>query len=54
MYVARHDLIVTPEDSKWARELIGPSVIDYMEVDGGHVTFMLGYDQTYFKENAMK
>ena len=44
MYAAKHDLIVKPVDSHWARDLIGPNIVEYMEVNGGHVTFMVGYD----------
>ena len=53
MYAAKHDLIVKPEDSHWARDLIGPNIVEYLEIDGGHVTFMVGYDQSYFAQNAM-
>ena len=54
MYVAKHDLIVNPNDSREARDLLGPNIVEYMEIDGGHVTFMVGYNQTYFVENAME
>jgi hypothetical protein len=44
MYVAKHDRIIYPVDSRWARDVLGSSVVDYREIDGGHVTFMVGKD----------
>ena len=53
MYVAKHDRIIYPVDSRWARDVLGSSVVDYQEIDGGHVTFMVGKDQTYFLDGAL-
>ena len=53
MYVGRHDRIVQPLTSRWARDKFGPAIVDYLEIDGGHVTFMIGKNQDYFRSNAM-
>ena len=53
MYAAKHDLIVKPVDSHFARDLIGKNIVEYFEINGGHLSFMVGQDVTYFRENAM-
>ena len=53
IYIARHDKILLPEDAKHAYESIKPAVVDYMEINGGHLTFMTGKDMTYFKVNIL-
>jgi hypothetical protein len=32
---------------------IGPAVISYQEIAGGHVTYIIGKDMSYFTENVM-
>ena len=53
MYVGRHDRIVNPVTSRWARDKFGQAIVDYEEIDGGHVTFMIGKNQDYFRNRAM-
>lgn len=53
MYVGKHDLIVLPSQSRNLRDMISDSVVEYLEIDGGHQVFMVGTNQTYFAVNAM-
>ena len=53
MYVGKHDLIVLPSQSRSLRDMISPSIVEYLEIDGGHQVFMVGTNQTYFSQNAM-
>ena len=54
MFVAKTDLISTLEDTEWTRDSIGkPSVIHYQEIDGGHASFLIGKNMTFFSEDVM-
>ena len=54
LYVGMDDLIVSPKDSHWVRDQLGPdTVVDYLEVPGGHLQFFVGSDASYFTKNAM-
>lgn len=37
MMVGRDDTIVYAEDSKWIKDQLGSAVIDYREIEGGHL-----------------
>jgi hypothetical protein len=54
MYVGIHDTIVIPADSQWIRDQLGNSVVEYKEINGGHSTFYVSKDASYFQINAMK
>lgn len=53
VYIAKHDKIILPEDAKYSYEVLKELVVDYMEIDGGHLTFMFGKDMSYFKVNVL-
>ena len=53
MVVAKHDRIVEPAASENARQELGEAVIEYIEIGGGHNVFLVGKDQTWFKENVV-
>lgn len=53
LYYGKHDIIMLPENSLKARELLGDSVVDFQEIEGGHMAFFVSRNQTYFQENAM-
>jgi predicted esterase len=42
-----HDRIVYPADSQWVRDNLGSSLVDYVEVNGGHTVFFLGKDMSF-------
>ena len=46
--------MVLKEDSEWIREVLGDSVIDFVEIESGHLSFFVGKDQSYFLDNALK
>ena len=55
LYVGMNDLLVNPIDSRWIRDQLGnDTVVDYLEMPGGHLQFLIGKDATYFSNNAMK
>jgi surfactin synthase thioesterase subunit len=41
IYCAKHDILVNPDDSRWARDHL-KSVIEFMEIGGGHSAFFIG------------
>jgi len=53
MFVGKNDLIATPLDSELLREQIGGNVVGYKIVNGGHLSFMVGKDMSYFTEDVM-
>lgn len=54
LYVGNTDTIVTTKDSRWAHKALGDAVVDYREVNGGHLQFFLTEDASYFTDNAMR
>lgn len=53
MYNGRDDKIVSQEDSRWARDTLGEVVVDFEEIQGGHLSFFVSRNQTYFQVNAL-
>ena len=54
LYVGKHDTLVNTENSRWVHKMLYPNIVDYWEVDGGHIQFFLADDVTYWTERAMK
>ena len=48
MYSAKDDIIVKIEDTRSYRDILGSQIVDYQEIDGGHMTFVTGKNVTYF------
>jgi len=53
MFVGADDELATPADARWTRDQIGEAVVHYQEQPGGHLSFNIGKDATYFSETAM-
>lgn len=53
MYVGLHDILVKTEDSRWIRDKIKDSLVDYVEINGGHTTFMIGKNMSFVKSNIL-
>ena len=56
MFVGSVDDLGDPTDARWARDTIKSgghgALVHYEEIQGGHATFIVGKDMTYF-ERAM-
>jgi len=52
MFVGHSDILADPVDAKWASETIN-SLVHYQEIVGGHLSFMVGKDMTYFTQDVM-
>lgn len=50
MFVGKEDTLADPEDAEWAYRTIGSPVVHYQEIDGGHLTFMIGKDMSWFND----
>lgn len=48
MFIGRHDVLATVEDAVWARDQIGSDVFHFQVIDGGHLSFCIGKDMSYF------
>lgn len=53
MIVGKADKLADPQDAEWTRDTIGKAVIHYQEVEGGHLTFMIAKDMTYWTTDVM-
>jgi hypothetical protein len=53
MFVGKYDRLADPADAEWTLEALGESVISYQEIDGGHLTFFIAKDMTYFNHDVM-
>ena len=53
IYTAKHDKLIVKKDSNLLIDHLGPAVVDYAEMNGGHNAFMVGRDQTWFQINAV-
>jgi len=42
MYAALHDIMIYLEDSRFARDILSNNLVDYQEINGGHIVFMVG------------
>ena len=48
MFVGSNDTLADPIDAAWTRDQIGAAVIHYEQITGGHLSFMVGKDMSYF------
>lgn len=48
MFIGRHDVLATVEDAVWARDQIGSDVFHFQVINGGHLSFCIGKDMSYF------
>ena len=53
MFAAYDDTIADPTDAKWTKETIGADVIHFQWIEGGHTTFLIGKDMSYYTQDVM-
>jgi hypothetical protein len=53
MFEGKADKLADPIDARWTRDTIGKSVFHYEEIEGGHLTFMVAKDMTYWTTGVM-
>ena len=53
MFVGKYDTLADKKDAEWTRDQIGDQVIHYQEIDGGHMTFIVAEDMSWWTETAM-
>ena len=53
MFVGNVDKLADPTDAMWAYQTIGSPVVHYEEIDGGHLTFVIGKDMSYFSDSVL-
>ncbi len=54
MFVGAQDTLATVADSEWTLETIGKAVFHYQVISGGHSSFLVGKDMSYFTSDVMK
>ena len=52
MFVGHSDILADPVDAAWTAETIN-SLVHYQEIVGGHLSFMVGKDMSYFTQDVM-
>lgn len=53
MFAGQSDILGDPIDAQWTEYQLGKQCIHYQEITGGHLTFMIGKDMTWFSEDVM-
>ena len=53
MFVGDSDILGDAVDAEYTREAIGDAVIHYSLIHGGHLTFLVGKDMTYWTNDVM-
>ena len=53
MFVGNIDTLADKTDAEWTRDEIGSPVVHYQLIDGGHLTFIVGKDMTWFSNDVM-
>ena len=51
MFVGKQDTFGNLDDNRWARDEIeagGSALVHYGEYEGGHMSFLVGKDMSYF------
>lgn len=54
MFEGKADKLADPKDAKWTADTIGKSIVHFEEIEGGHLTFMVAKDMSYWTGNVMK
>lgn len=53
MFVGNVDTLADNTDAEWTRNQIGSPVVHYQEINGGHLTFIIGKDMSWFSNDVM-
>lgn len=53
LFAGKADKLADVEDAQWVRDTIGDAVVHYQEIEGGHISFMIGKDMSYFTNDVM-
>jgi len=53
VFVGSDDIVATPTDGEWTVEQIGNAVFHYQVINGGHLSFVVGKDMTWFSNDVM-
>ena len=53
MIAGKNDLLASIEDARWTLSQVQNTVIEYKEIEGGHESFIIGKDMTFFTEDVM-
>jgi len=53
MFVGDADILADETDAYWTYQTIGSDVFHYQIIRGGHLTFLIGKDMSYFTQDVM-
>ena len=49
----KNDLITVPEDNRVTINMLGSAIVENLEVDGGHIVFMVGKNASYINTTVL-
>ena len=53
MFAAYDDTIADPSDVHWIKDTIGADVIHFQMIEGGHMSFMIGKDMSFYSQDVL-
>jgi len=54
IFAGKNDKLANTTDARWIRDTMNKqAMVHYQEINGGHVTFMVAKDTTWFTEDVM-
>jgi len=53
MIVAESDHLADPEDAEITRDALGDACVHYQTIQGGHGTFVFGYDGSWMTDDVI-
>ena len=53
LFVGQSDKLADVEDAQWIKSQLGDKAVHYQEIVGGHISFMIGKDMSYFTEDVI-
>jgi len=54
LFVGKHDLLSTSEDDRKTRDLLGPALFEYHELEADHMSLLIGSDMSYFSADVLR
>ena len=53
IFGGKDDELADWRDAEWTRDSIGDAVVHYELIEGGHISFLVGQDMSYFTDGVM-
>ena len=54
IFTGKYDILADLTDARWTRDQLKENVVQYEEIEAGHLTFLVGKDMSYFSHDVME